>query len=70
VFPLTPWLGAGCELQTDAAVVLFHFTASNAASQGLAIPANPTYAGLHVYGQWLVLGTTGADTRLLDIAVH
>ena len=63
---LQPWLGAGCELQTDIAGIGFHVTAGNAATHGLPIPNGASFAGLHIYGQWLVLGTTGAATRLLD----
>jgi PKD repeat protein len=66
VISLAPWLGAGCELQTDAVGLTFYITAANAASQPFPIPGSTAYAGLHVYGQWLVLGTTGAATRLLD----
>jgi len=70
-FNLAPWLGAGCEMQTDAAAAIFYVTsATGTASQPLAVPPNPSYSGLHVYGQWLIHGTVGAVTRLLDVNVR
>ncbi len=64
---LAPWLGAGCELQTDAASLTFHVTGATGATQAFPIPNGAAFAGLHVYAQWLVLGTQGAATRLLDV---
>lgn len=71
-FNLAPWLGAGCEMQTDAAAAVFYVTSgAGTASQALAVPANPSYSGLHVYGQWLILGSAGgAVTQLLDVNVR
>lgn len=70
VFDLSPWLGAGCELQTDLVAANFHVVANSAATQAFAIPQNAAFQGLHVYGQWLILGTQGAATRLLDISIQ
>ncbi len=67
VVNISQWFGAGCELQTDLLATNFHVTASNAASQAFAIPQNTAFQGYHVYAQWLILGTAGAATRLLDI---
>ena len=66
-FDLSPWLGAGCELQLDYSAANFHITAGNAASQAFAIPSAASFQGLHIYSQWVILGTTGAASRLLDI---
>lgn len=63
---LAPWLGTGCDLQTDVASANFHLTVGNAASQPFAVPAVPSIAGLHIYAQWAVLGSAGAVTKLLD----
>jgi PKD repeat protein len=68
-FDLSPWIGPGCVLQTDAIGVNFHVTAGNAATQGFAIPASG-FSGLHVYGQWVVLGSVGAATRMIDVNIR
>lgn len=69
-FDLSPWLGAGCVLQNDAAALNFLITSGNAAVQPFAIPPGTGFAGLHVYAQWAVLGTVGAATRMLDIHIE
>ncbi|MCA8967744.1 MAG: hypothetical protein KDC48_22880, partial [Planctomycetes bacterium] len=70
VFDVSPWFGVGCELQTDIVATNFHVTANNAASQAFVIPQNNAFQGFHVYGQWLILGTQGAVTRLMDITIQ
>ncbi|MBK8096038.1 MAG: PKD domain-containing protein [Planctomycetes bacterium] len=69
-FDLSAVLGAGCQLEVDPFGSNFHVTMGNAASQPLGIPLNTMFQGLHVYGQWLVLGTTGAATRVIDINIE
>jgi PKD repeat protein len=64
---LAPWLGAGCTLQTDPAALNFYITSGNGAQQPFPIPAGSGFAGLHLYAQWLVLGTQGATSPMLDI---
>ncbi|MBM4060584.1 MAG: PKD domain-containing protein [Planctomycetes bacterium] len=68
-FDLSPWLGAGCVLQNDAVGLNFLITSGNAATQPFPIPA-AGFAGLHIYGQWAVLGTVGAATRMIDINIQ
>jgi PKD repeat protein len=67
LFDLSPWIGAGCQLGTDPSSMNFYITAANSAQQGLAIPSHPSFAGLHIYAQWVVLGTQGATSKVLDI---
>lgn len=69
-FDLSGILGPGCLLHVDWFVATFHVTASNSASQPLPIPNDMSLQGLHVYGQWLIAGTSGAVTRPLDINIE
>ncbi|MCA8950261.1 MAG: hypothetical protein KDE27_12220 [Planctomycetes bacterium] len=68
--PLDPFLGAGCSLQTDHLALVFAVTAGNGASVSVVIPADPSFQGFHIYGQYLVAGTTGAVTPVLDINIE
>jgi PKD repeat protein len=66
-FNIDPWLtGPGCALQTDNLALGIHTTAGNAASQPFAVPNFAGLAGQHIYSQWVILGTLGAVTRVLD----
>lgn len=69
-FDLSGILGAGCQLEVDPFATTFFLTVANAASQTIAIPNNTLFQGQHIYGQWLVLGTSGAATRAIDINVE
>lgn len=69
-FDLSPWLGAGCVLQNDAAALNFMVTSGNAATQPFAMPAGPGFAGQHIYAQWAVLGSVGAASKMLDINIR
>lgn len=67
---LSPFLGTGCALQMDATAAFLSVTAGNAASQSLPIPNLAAISGMHLYCQWLLLGTTGAVSPAIDISVH
>ena len=69
-FDLSPWPGAGCVLQNDAAALTFLITSGNAATQPFAMPAGPGFAGVHIYAQWAVLGSVGAASKMLDINIR
>lgn len=71
VVDLSAFLGTGCSLQTDPLVVIASATSgSGAASQPLPIPAGNNLIGLHLYTQWVILGTQGAVTQVLDVNVQ
>lgn len=70
VFDLGPILGPGCALQTDTFSVGFQLTVASAASQPIPIVPLPNFAGFHIYAQWLIAGTAGANTRVLDINIQ
>lgn len=63
-------LGTGCALQHDWFSATFHVVQVGAASQTVGIPNNPMFHGFHVYGQWLIAGTSGAATLGLDVNVR
>jgi len=64
---LAPLTGPGCELQLDNAGAVFGFvSATGTASVPMTIPNDPANAGLHIYNQYLMLGSAGAATQLLD----
>lgn len=69
-FDLSGFLGAGCALQVDPYAYYFQIVTNGAGSQPLPIIPLPGVAGLHLYGQWLVLGTTGAATTALDVNIQ
>ncbi len=70
LFDLSPWLGAGCEMQTDVVAFNFVIVTNGGWTQPLGIPQDNSFAGLHLYAQWLVHGTQGAATQLLDINIQ
>jgi len=67
---LSGFLGAGCALQVDGFSLIFQVTSASAASQPLPIPPSTGFLGLHIYGQWLIAGTSGAVTSALDINIQ
>jgi len=67
LFNIEPWLsGSGCAMQTDNPALGIHTTVGGAASQPFPAPNVAGLAGQHVYSKWLILGTQGAVTRVLD----
>ncbi|MEZ5962411.1 MAG: LamG-like jellyroll fold domain-containing protein [Planctomycetota bacterium] len=66
-FDLSGILGSGCLLQTDPFAILFNGTGATGATQALPIPSGANLHGAHLYAQWVVAGSTGAVTEVLDI---
>jgi PKD repeat protein len=59
---------AGCSVEVFPDVAALGIANVNgAASLGLAVPADPSLASFHFYGQLVVLGTQGAVSPALDI---
>lgn len=69
-FDLSPALGAGCTLQVDPFSLLLQVVVATAATQPMPIPNNAALHGLHVYGQWIIAGSTGAVTQALDVNIQ
>ena len=68
VIDLSAFLGTGCLLQTDPLLLLASATSgAGTASMPLPIPPDVSLVGAHAYTQWLVVGSQGAVSQVLDI---
>ena len=67
-FDLSPLLGTGCTLGTfPEGTIAAGTDPSGNISIAAPIPANPVFAGFHAYVQYIVIGSTGQVSQVLDV---